>query len=305
MFLEDVITGKNIEKSFGSFKLDVPELHIPKGFATALIGENGAGKTTLLNILTGLRLDAKGEFKYFGKYDGVESDPYVKNTIGYVGSGYYYLPHWTTKQVEEITGLLFEDFDKEKFEKIAAALALDLKGKMGAPKKVSELSDGNKVKLMLCGALARKTGMLIMDEPASPLDPLMRDNLCDLIREYLNNGQGERSVFFSTHNVADMESVTDYVMIMEKGKIVEEGFVEDLKEKYVIVKGEKEYADGARKVLFSISESSYGFTGVCLAENLDALAGMNISTERASLTDICVAVMKKYSGLSLSKDLEI
>lgn len=305
MFLEDVITGKNIEKSFGSFKLDVPELHIPKGFATALIGENGAGKTTLLNILTGLRLDAKGEIKYFGKYDGVESDPYVKNTIGYVGSGYYYLPHWTTKQVEEITGLLFEDFDKEKFEKIAAALALDLKGKMGAPKKVSELSDGNKVKLMLCGALARKTGMLIMDEPASPLDPLMRDNLCDLIREYLNNGQGERSVFFSTHNVADMESVTDYVMIMEKGKIVEEGFVEDLKEKYVIVKGEKEYADGARKVLFSISESSYGFTGVCLAEKLDALAGMNISTERASLTDICVAVMKKYSGLSLSKDLEI
>ena len=305
MFLEDVITGKNIEKSFGSFKLDVPELHIPKGFATALIGENGAGKTTLLNILTGLRLDAKGEIKYFGKYDGVESDPYVKNTIGYVGCGYYYLPHWTTKQVEEITGLLFEDFDKEKFEKIAAALALDLKGKMGAPKKVSELSDGNKVKLMLCGALARKTGMLIMDEPASPLDPLMRDNLCDLIREYLNNGQGERSVFFSTHNVADMESVTDYVMIMEKGKIVEEGFVEDLKEKYVIVKGEKEYADGARKVLFSISESSYGFTGVCLSENLDALAGMNISTERASLTDICVAVMKKYSGLSLSKDLEI
>ncbi|MBQ3899589.1 MAG: ABC transporter ATP-binding protein [Lachnospiraceae bacterium] len=305
MFFEDVITGKNIEKSFGSFKLSVPELHIPKGFATALIGENGAGKTTLLNILTGLRLDAKGDITYFGKYDGVESDPYVKNSIGYVGSGYYYLPHWTTKQVEEITGLLFEDFDKEKFEKIAAALALDLKGKMGAPKKVSELSDGNKVKLMLCGALARKTGMLIMDEPASPLDPLMRDNLCDLIREYLSNGQGERSVFFSTHNVADMESVTDYVMIMEKGKIVEEGFVEDLKEKYVIVKGEKEFADSARKVLFSISESGYGFTGVCLSEKLDALAGMNISTERASLTDICVAVMKRYSGLSLTKDLEI
>lgn len=305
MFFEDVITGKNIEKSFGSFKLSVPELHIPKGFATALIGENGAGKTTLLNILTGLRLDAKGDITYFGKYEGVESDPYVKNSIGYVGSGYYYLPHWTTKQVEEITGLLFEDFDKEKFEKIAAALALDLKGKMGAPKKVSELSDGNKVKLMLCGALARKTGMLIMDEPASPLDPLMRDNLCDLIREYLSNGQGERSVFFSTHNVADMESVTDYVMIMEKGKIVEEGFVEDLKEKYVIVKGEKEFADSARKVLFSISESGYGFTGVCLSEKLDALAGMNISTERASLTDICVAVMKRYSGLSLTKDLEI
>ncbi|MCR4616726.1 MAG: ABC transporter ATP-binding protein [Lachnospiraceae bacterium] len=305
MNFEDVITGKNIEKSFGGFKLDVPELHIPKGFATALIGENGAGKTTLLNLLTGIRLDGNGEFRYFDKYDGVESDDDVKNSIGYVGSGYYYLPHWTTTQVQEIMALLFDSFDKEKFAKLASALALDLKGKMGSPKKVSELSDGNKVKLMLCGALARKTKMLIMDEPASPLDPLMRDNLCDLIREYLNNGQGERSVFFSTHNVADMESVTDYVMVMEKGKIVEQGFVEDLKEKYVVVKGEKEDAAKAKSILFSYNENTYGFSGICLSEKLDALAGLNIQTERASLTDICVAVMKKYSGLKLTGDIEI
>lgn len=305
MNFEDVITGKDIEKSFGSFKLDVPELHIPKGFATALIGENGAGKTTLLNLLTGLRLDGKGETTYFGKYVGVESDDAVKDLIGYVGSGYYYLPHWTTKQVEEIMGLLFDSFDPAKFEKIAAALALDLKGKMNSPKKVSELSDGNKVKLMLCGALARKTNILIMDEPASPLDPLMRDNLCDLIREYIDNGQGERSVFFSTHNVADMESVTDYAMIMEQGKIVEQGFVEDLKEKYVIVKGEKENAAAARRILYSFTESSYGFSGVCLAERLNELAGMNVQTEMASLTDICVAVMKAHSKLNLGSDLEI
>ncbi len=305
MKFEDVIAGKDIEKSFGSFKLDIPELHIPKGFATALIGENGAGKTTLLNLLTGLRLDGKGETTYFGEYNGVESDEAVKNRIGYVGSGYYYLPHWTTKQVEEIMGILFEDFDPVKFNKIASALALDTKGKMGMPKKVSELSDGNKVKLMLCGALARKTSILIMDEPASPLDPLMRDNLCDLIREYLDNGQGERSVFFSTHNVADMESVTDYAMIMEQGKIVEQGFVEDLKEKYVVVKGEKEDAAAARRILFSMSEGSFGFSGICLSEKLDRLAGMNIQTERASLTDICVAVMKAHSKLNLSGDLEI
>jgi len=305
MNFEDVITGKNIEKSFGSFKLDIPELHIPKGFATALIGENGAGKTTLLNLLTGLRLDGSGETTYFGKYTGVESDDAVKDSIGYVGSGYYYLPHWTTTQVKEITGLLFDSFDPDKFDRIANALALDLKGRMNAPKKVSELSDGNKVKLMLCGALARKTNMLIMDEPASPLDPLMRDNLCDLIREYLDNGQGERSVFFSTHNVADMESVTDYAMIMEQGKIVEQGFVEDLKEKYVVVKGEKENASAAKKILYSMNEGSYGFSGICLSERLNELAGMNIQTERASLTDICVAVMKAHSRLNLSRDLEI
>jgi ABC-2 type transport system ATP-binding protein len=304
-YYEDVITGKDIHKSFGKFTLSVPELHIPKGFATALIGENGAGKTTLLNILTGLRLDAKGELTYFGKYEGVESDNYVKDAIGYIGAGNYYLPHWTTKQVCEITSLLFDSFDKKKFEAIADALALDWKGKMNMPKKVSELSDGNKVKLMLCGALARKTEMLIMDEPASPLDPLMRDRLCDLIREYLKNGNGERSAFFSTHNVADMESVTDYAMIMEQGKIVEEGFVEDLKEKYIIVKGESEDTAKARNILYSISESNYGFSGVCLADRLNEFAGMNIQTERPTLTDISVAVMKAHSKLKLTESLAI
>ena len=67
------------------------------------------------------------------------------------------------------------------------------------------------------------------------LDPLMREQLCDRMRDYLDEGNGEHSIFFSTHNIADMENVTDYAIIMEHGAIVEEGFVEDLKEEYVLV----------------------------------------------------------------------
>ncbi len=93
MTFTDAITGNDIKKSFGSFTLDIPSLHIPKGFATALIGENGAGKSTLFNLLSGIRLDGKGEVTYFGKYRGVESDPAVKDSIGYTGTGSYYLPH--------------------------------------------------------------------------------------------------------------------------------------------------------------------------------------------------------------------
>jgi len=297
MQFQDVITGQNIHKSFGSFALDVPELHIPKGFATALIGENGAGKTTLLNILSGIRLDAKGDLTYFGTYHGVESDGRIKEQIGYTGTDNYFLPHWTTKQVCEINKLLFDSYDQSTFDRLAVELALDTKGSMNNPKKVTELSDGNKTKLMLCGVLARDTKMLLLDEPASPLDPLMRDKLCDMIRRYLEEGAGERSVFFSTHNVADMESVTDYAIILEQGRIVEEGFVEELKEKYILVQGEKEDAAAARNILYSITENSFGFTGVCLSEDLNRLAGMDIATETPSLTDIAVAVMKKHTNL--------
>ncbi len=305
MDFEDVISGKNITKGYAAFKLSLPELHVPKGFATALIGENGAGKTTLLDILAGIRLDAKGEVTYFGKYQGVESDPYVKNAIGYLGGGNYYLPQWTVSQVCDITKILFDSFDQKRFDAIAEILALDYKSYGRNTKKVSELSEGNKVKLMLSAIIARKTQMLMLDEPASPLDPLMRDRLCDIIREYLNNGQGERSVFFSTHNVADMESVTDYVMIMEQGQIVEEGFVEDLKEKYIVIKGEAEDAKAARNILYSISEGNYGFSGLCLADRLNELAGLKIQAERTTLSDICVGVMKHHSRLKLTEGIEI
>lgn len=92
-----------------------------------------------------------------------------------------------------------------------------------------KLSDGNKMRLYLAAILARNTKFLILDEPASALDPLMRDMLCDMFREYLAEDE-ERSILFSTHNIADMEYATDYAVFMANGKIVEKGFVEELKE---------------------------------------------------------------------------
>lgn len=292
MEFTDVIKGTDIRKKFKNFVLDIPNLRIPKGFATALIGENGAGKTTLMNILSGIRLDYKGELRYF---DEQEKDvDKVKERLGYTGPGLYFLPHWNLKQVAEVSELLFDTFDRARYEQLCQDLGIG-----GGDKKrtVSKLSDGNKMKLVLAAVLARKTDCLLMDEPASPLDPLMRDRLCEIIREYLDAGDGEHSVFFSTHNIADMENVTDYAMIMEHGKIVEQGFVEELKEKYILVKGEPGDAEAAKKILYSYSGSSYGFEGICLAEKLDQLAGMDVKIETPSLSQISVAVMKAHTNL--------
>jgi len=289
-----IIEARGIVKKFKNFTLDIPELDIPRGFATALIGENGAGKTTLLNILTGIRLDYSGELKYFGEYSGmeVEKTPEVKERIGYTGTEQYFLPHWSVDQVGELSELLFDKFDREKYRRYCNELAVFPGNIYEGKKKINALSDGTKTKLMLAGVLSRETEMLIMDEPASPLDPLMRDKLCELIRDYLNSGDG-KTVFFSTHNISDMESVTDYAIIMEHGKVVEQGFVEDLKEKYIYVSGDAQDAEAAKKVLYTMTSSKQGFEGICLAEDLDKLAGMDIVTETASLFKISVAVMKR------------
>ena len=290
---EYVIKGENIEKKFKGFKLDIPELKIPKGFATALIGENGAGKSTLMNILAGIRLDAKGTICYFDEYNQIEREcGNQKERVGYVGPGHYYLPQWTVHDVENISVILFEKFHKDKFEKLCEELAITSLKERGNSKKVSKLSDGMKMKLMLANVLARDTDMLLLDEPASPLDPLMRDRLCEMIQAYIEEGNGERSVFFSTHNISDMEAITDYAIIMEHGRIVEEGFVDDLKEKYILIKGDAEDKVRAKEALYTMTANSYGFEGICLAENFDKLTGMNVTKEIPSLYQISVAVMK-------------
>lgn len=291
MDIQSVIEIKELQKSYKGFDLEIPALQIPKGFATALIGENGAGKSTLLNILAGIRLDYKGSIDYF---NGETDENQIREQTGYAGPGNYFMPHWTVAQIAEVSSLLFEHFHTDRYQEICQEL-----GVTAEKKKVNSLSDGMRMKVTLAAVFARDTKMLLLDEPASPLDPLMRDKLCSMLQTYLEAGNGDKSVLFSTHNISDMENVTDYAVIMEQGKVVEQGFVEDLKEKYILVKGETVDAGRAQDILFSFQKSRYGYEGLCLSENLDRLAGMDVSTETPSLSQISVAVMKKYTGLTV------
>ena len=113
METKTVIDIKNVKKKFKGFELSIPDLQIPQGFATALIGENGAGKSTLLNILAGIRLDYKGELRFF---DGTASDEEVRERIGYTASSQYFLPHWDAEAIAEAGEVLYESFSKEENE---------------------------------------------------------------------------------------------------------------------------------------------------------------------------------------------
>lgn len=294
MNTESIIRMNHITKKFKSFMLDIPSLQIPKGFATALIGENGAGKSTLMNILSGIRLDYKGEITYF---KDEKDEKMIRESIGYTGPGNYFMPHWSIEQVGEVSELLFDRFHRDRFRDLCTELGVKTADDSKKGKTIAKLSDGMRMKVMLAAVFARDTKMLLLDEPASPLDPLMRDKLCSMIRDYLEDGNGEKSVFFSTHNIADMENVTDYAIIMENGRVVEQGFVEELKEKYVLVKGETEGKDKVRSILYSYRESTYGFEGLCLAEHVDQLAGFDVAIEVPTLSQISIAVMKQYSSL--------
>lgn len=287
--METVFRLENVNKKFKGFTLNIHDLSIPKGFATALIGENGAGKSTMMSFLAGTRLDYEGHVTYF---EGELKESEIRENIGYNSATSYFMPHWTIKAVGEVSELLFDGFHQDKYRQLCEDLNIEKENK-----SISSLSEGMRMKTALAALFARDTKCLLLDEPASPLDPLMRDKLCNMLREYLDEGNGEKSVFFSTHNIGDMENVTDYCIIMEQGQVVEQGFVEELKEKYVLVKGEATDVDKAKHLLIGFRSNSYGYEGLCLTENLDKLAGLDVAVETPTLSQISIAVMKQYSLL--------
>ena len=289
--LEEKITPAikvcNLHKDLNGATLNIDSLSIPQGFSTALIGENGAGKSSLLRILAGIDLDYQGEIKYF---DNNQSETDIRNLTGYASPSNFFLQSLSIKSLDKTNQLLYDNFSSEKYYSLCNELGLtDYK------KPVISFSDGMKMKTALASVLARDTKLLLLDEPASQLDPLTRDKLCSLIRDYLDDTDEEKTIFFSTHNISDMENVTDYAVIMAKCEVVEQGFVDDLKEKYVLVKGEPADAENVKQHFIDFEQNTYGFEGICLSEKLDKLVGYDIAIETPTLSQISVAIMKKYT----------
>lgn len=286
--MKNIISVKSLTKKYKNFTLGSIDLDIPCGFSTALIGSNGAGKTTLLDTICGLSGKYSGNVNFFEKYNNPD-DPYVRLKTGYCPSGFMYPLNWTVKRAEKMTETAFENFDKNKFESLCSKMQL----KNEKNKKIIYMSDGTRMKLFLAAVMARDTNVLILDEPGSALDPLMRDRLCGLFREYLAEKDGERSVIFSTHNIADMESAADYAVIMAAGKIIECGFTEDLKEKYCIVNGSAENAEKAKPYMITFSQNSTIYEGLALRKYAYELEQADAAVERPSLQQISVELLRK------------
>jgi len=287
--MENVLEIKGLTKEYKDFRLGSLDIEIPCGFSTALIGANGAGKTTLIDIICGVTAKSSGEMKFFGSFtDNDRSD--LRNRIGYCSSANYFPLDWNLKKIAGVMETAFDNFDRQRFSDLCGRL------KLGSPsdkkqKKLVKMSDGNKMRTYIASVLARDTDLLVLDEPASSLDPLARDILCEMFREYLSARDGERSVIFSTHNIADMEFVTDYAVFMAEGQVVEKGFIEDLKEKYIIVHGDAADCKKAAPYMLTCNTNSTAFEGIALAENAESLS--YAATEKPTLQQLSIGILRK------------
>ena len=209
--MEEVIKVSNLTRKYKDFSLGPVDLSFPKGFATALIGANGAGKTTLMDIICGITAKTDGTVTYFGEADNADKGN-VKERIGYCASQAMFPANWKLRDIALSMSLAFDKFSKDRFYSLLGELGVT--DEKNSKKPLSSMSDGMKMRVFLASAFARDTDLLVLDEPGSSLDPLMRDRLCDRFRDYIDSGNGERSIIFSTHNIADMENAADYVIFI-------------------------------------------------------------------------------------------
>jgi ABC-2 type transport system ATP-binding protein len=209
---ESVIAVSELTRRFGAkAALDSVSLSVPRGGVYGLVGANGAGKTTLIRHILGLLRAERGSVRVFGR-DPVADPVEVLSRIGYL-SEENDLPAWM--RVDELirySAAFHRDWDDAYAEELKQTFALD------PAAKVKTLSKGQKARAGLLAALAYRPELLVLDEPSSGLDPIVRrDILGAVIRTIADEG---RTVLFSSHLLEEVEQVADHVTMISKGRIV-------------------------------------------------------------------------------------
>ena len=280
--MSNILEIKNLNKKYEDFSLSDVSFAVPQGYIMGFIGPNGAGKTTTIkSILSMIRPDS-GEITLLGKK--VPSND-VKNEIGVVMDLPFYVDEWNVNDVESAVAPFYSNWNKDAFTKHLHDFNLS------RTKKVQELSRGMKVKLMLAVALSHNARLLILDEPTSGLDPVARDELIELLSEFVSDAN--KGVLFSTHITTDLEKIADYITFIINGKIEFTGEKDALLESFILIKGgPSELTAEQKKNVIGYREHNVGFEGMIKTANRNQFPS-RVSFEKISLDEIIIYMNKE------------
>ena len=259
---------KDLRKQYPSFLLDGVSFDVEEGSIMGFIGRNGAGKTTTIKSVLNLVHADSGTVLFEGQ-DLFANETACKKKIGLVLGEFNYYKRKKLKSIAAVTKQFYEDWDEETYQTLLSRFALD------PEKKVSELSQGMRVKFALALALSHKAKLLILDEPTSGLDPVSRDELLDIFRDIIEDG--EHSILFSTHIISDLEKCADYITYIKGGKVLASTDVLTFRESYRLVSGDREHLEVRRPKLIGCKEHAFGFTGLIRAEDEAAFQSCKIA----------------------------
>jgi ABC-2 type transport system ATP-binding protein len=216
--------------------------------------------------------------------DNLRDEQRIKQYVGVVMDEIYFVNNWSVREVEQALKPFYVNWNSALFSQYAQQFRLPL------DKKVKDLSRGMRMKLMLAVALSHEAKLLILDEPTSGLDPVARDELLQILRDYIDE---EKSILLSTHNTTDLERIADYITLIDNGNIFYSGTKDDLIDSYRIIKGgPNDLLDPFREKIIGLTKNNTGFFGLIRASYRKYLPE-EIVTERPSIDEILVAISKR------------
>ena len=278
--MTDKIRARALSKNFGKFKLGPNDFAIKKGYVTGFIGKNGMGKTTTIKALLSLINYDGGIFLDFKK---IEDLSYLQD-VGLVMDDSFLGKDWALDLVNKAMSVGYENWDEKSFYSYLDKFNLDRN------KKVEELSRGMKIKLMLAIALSHQAKILILDEPTSGLDPAMRDELVDMILDFMEDE--ENTVLFSTHITQDLDRIADYIVFIDEGQIVFEGLKDEFYDKFLLIKGGLEDFEKIKNIkILGQKISKVNFEALILRE--DYKENQNLVADVPTIDEIMIYYGRK------------
>ena len=225
--MNDILTVSGLNKSYGDFSLKDVTFSLPEGCITGFIGVNGAGKTTTLRTLLGLTNKLSGKIQFFG-LDMDKNEREIKDRIGIVLDGGGFYEELSLGEMKGIISSAYTSWSEQDFKRYMDMFSLDPK------QKINSLSKGMKMKLAISVALSHHSKLLILDEATSGLDPVIRDDILDMLLDFVQDE--EHSILVSSHITSDLEKIADYIVFIHKGKVVFSKSKDELIEHYGVIK---------------------------------------------------------------------
>jgi len=217
---------RGLKKSFSSFQLGPLDLTVPMGAIYGFVGPNGAGKTTTIDLIFGLGMEDAGTISVMG-LDHRRDEKAMKLRTGYVGPE---LNHSVWGRVSRLISFVkgfYPTWDDAYCTRLLDAFGIDPSA------RVMSLSFGTKIKLSLVLALSWRPTLLVLDEPTVGLDAISKRQVFAELLAAVRDG--DRAVFISSHAITDLERFADHVGMIKSGKLLFEGPVTDIVERYRLV----------------------------------------------------------------------
>ena len=272
-----------VMKKYGSFALEL-NMQIPENQIIGLIGANGAGKSTTFKLMIGLIRPDQGNAEVFGR-NAAELGAEEKQKIGVVFSDSGFSEYLRVQQLIPVMKRFYPDFQEKEFRKRCERFKIPLNI------QIKDFSTGMKAKLNVLLALSHDSSLLLLDEPTAGLDVVAREEILDLLREYMEIPG--RTIVISSHISGDLEHFCDDLYMIHEGKIVLHEETDRILEEYGFLKvSEQEYEVLDKEYLLRVRKESFGYS--CLTDQknyyLENYPGLVV--EKGSVDEVISMLVK-------------